>query len=93
MDSPDFKELTKEQLSKLSMPEQLQYQRKLNEWKAAKKAEGGGGAAAGGGGGGGSAFGPQPDGGFKELTPAELGRMGMAEQLQYQRKFNEWKAE
>ena len=35
---PDFKELNKEELGKLSMPEQLQYQRKFNDWKAAKKA-------------------------------------------------------
>ena len=39
MDSKNFKEFSREQLSKLSMPEQLQYQKKLNEWKAKKKAE------------------------------------------------------
>tara|TARA_B110000285_G_scaffold232141_1_gene302503 strand:- start:378 stop:653 length:276 start_codon:yes stop_codon:yes gene_type:complete len=37
-DIPEFKELTIDELGKLSMPEQLQYQMKLNVWKAAKKA-------------------------------------------------------
>lgn len=57
------------------MAEQLQYQKKLNEWKATKKAAGGGegGSPAKGGGG------PAADGTFKELTPAELGKMGLAE--------------
>lgn len=49
MDSDNFKELTKEQLGKLPMAEQLQYQRKLNEWKAKNKAESGGNAGGGGG--------------------------------------------
>lgn len=71
MDSDKFKELTKEQLGKLTMAEQLQYQRKLNEWKASKKAEGGGG--------GGAKADDVPEGGFKVLGPADLGKMGMAE--------------
>lgn len=58
------------------MAEQLQYQRKLNEWKASKKAEGGGNA-----GGGAKPAGGGDDGGFKELTPAELGKLSLAEQL------------
>lgn len=37
-DIPEFEELSKEELGKLSMPQQLQYQMKLNTWKAAKKA-------------------------------------------------------
>ena len=78
MDSDSFKELTKEQLGKLPMAEQLQYQRKLNEWKAKNKAE-----AGAGGGGGASKGGDDGQGGFKELSPAELGKMSMAEQLQY----------
>lgn len=86
MDSDSFKELTKEQLAQLPMAEQLQYQRKLNEWKASKKAEGGDA-------GGGAKANATEEGGFKELTPAELGRLPLAEQLQYQRKFNEWKNE
>lgn len=56
------------------MPEQLQYQRKLNEWKAAKKAAGGDANADAGK----KNAEPGSDG-FKELTPAELGKMGMAE--------------
>ena len=57
------------------MAEQLQYQRKLNEWKASKKAEGGGDT------GGKPKAGGGEDGGFKELTPAELGKLSLAEQL------------
>ena len=61
------------------MPEQLQYQRKFNEWKASQKA----------------AEKPKEESngdGFKELSKEELGKLSMAEQLAYQRKFNEWKA-
>lgn len=59
------------------MAEQLQYQRKLNEWKASKKAEGGNDAPKSKA----QPGGPTEDGGFKQLTPAELGQMSMAEQL------------
>ena len=70
------------------MSEQLQYQRKLNDWKKEQKEKGGGDKpkeekpadAAGDG-----------DDGFKELTHAELSKLPLAEQLQYQRKFNEYK--
>jgi len=51
----------------------LQYQRKLNDWKAEQKA----------------AAGPPPpkkEEPFRELTKEELGRMPMGEQLAYNRK-------
>jgi len=88
MDAPGFKELTKAQLSNMGMPEQLQYQRKLNTWRAEQKAKNGGGEAAGGGGGGGrgpkkDAWGPTDDGGFTEAAPADLARMGMGDQIKY----------
>ena len=71
----------------MTMAEQLQYQIKFNLWKAEqkKKEEEGGGA--------GGSNDKKDDGGFKEKTKEELGRMTMAEQLQYQMKFNLWKAE
>jgi len=59
------------------------------EWRAKKKAGGGttdkpaaGGAAK-----------KEEAGGFKELAKEDLLKMSMPEQLQYQKKFNEWKAE
>lgn len=72
-DIPDFKELSKEELGKLSMPEQLQYQRKFNDWKAAKKA----------------AEKPKeeekPSGPPPPKTKEELAKMSMGEQIAYQR--------
>lgn len=64
------------------MAEQLQYQRKFNEWKAQQKAKEAAASEA-----------PKDDGQFKELTKQELSRMNMQEQLAYQKKFNQWKAD
>lgn len=61
----------------MGMADQLQYQKKFNEHKAKMKEEAAAKAA------GGAGSGDKGGDDFKELTPQELGKLGMAEQLQY----------